>query len=119
MDHCSIAATLDHLDQQLSLLTALTGVLLSLLTAVIISFAVASCNSLQEGRNGFPPRSLKSPAKEICKGGGELVLHNRRTGDHANITRPSRELINLAASCTIIITPVESENTDKGELVAS
>lgn len=120
MDSCSMAATLHHLEQQLSLLT---GVLLTLLAAVIISFAVARCKSLQEGRNGFPPQSLKAPAMEICKGGGELVLHSKSTWssgrEYASMAHPPGELINLAASCTTTITPVQSQSTDKGELVVS
>lgn len=114
-----MAATLDHLQQQLSLLTALTGVLLSLLAAAIISFAVARCKCLQEERNGFPPQLLKCSAKETCKSRGELVLHNRSTRTYMNIAHPPGELSNLAGSCTITITPVQSQSMDKGELVVS
>lgn len=114
MDPCSVAATLNNLDQQLSLLI---GVLLSLLIAVIIAFAVG-CKSLQEKRSRCLPLSLKSPAEERCKNKGELVLHSRSTSGYAVITYLSRDELINCASCTTI-TPVQTVSMDRGELVVS
>lgn len=115
MDPSSVASTLDNLDQRVLLLTAM---LMCLLIAVTISFAVAGCKSLQEKRSRCLPPSLKSPAEESCKNKGELVLHNRSTSGYAVITYLSRdELINCASCKTI--TPVKTVSMDKGELVVS
>ena len=117
--NCSTAATVDKLDQQLSLLT---GVILSLLVVVIVNFAVAGCKHLQQNyRSRCLPPLLKRPAKESCKSRGELVVHRRSTSRYMYVKTAhlSRELINCTYHAAITSTPVQTVSTDKGELVAS
>ena len=105
MDHCRVATTLDHLDQQLSLLT---GVLLALLFAVTITFAVRGYKSLQEKRRGYPrPTPLKIPAEETSDDRGELVLHEMQP----NVAHLS--------SSSVTTAPVQVVPTEKDELVVS
>lgn len=120
MDVCNVefaSATLCSLEKQLTLLTAL---LTTTLIAVITTFAVAGCKSLQEKRKRVL-FSLNSPAQESNKGKGELVLHSSSANCRAvqpGISYFSNELVKYCTSCTIIM-PIQTVSVDKGELVVS